>query len=176
MSCAIALSATLTRPGWLTALAAGAVVAGAALAGGRLRPQIRRKPRLQLLAAGLLASLGIPVELAGGRHGGDALLDALAWASVFAAFTLGVWACTARSSRIRRSEARPLTVLSVVVPVAAAAGFAFAASHGRAAAALLSAVAMLAFAVWRPGAKQMKRVGLSLAACAIGVGVVLTAG
>jgi hypothetical protein len=176
MSCAIAISSLSSRPRWLASLVAVALIGSAALVGARLRRYVRRSAFLQLSAALLLAAFAIPVEVTAGRAPADAVLDAVAWSSVFAAFTCGVWACNARSSRLRRSRAGRLASLSVAAPACAALGFLFVASHARALAALLAATAMLAFAVWRPGAKQMKPVGLSLAACAAVVSIVLTFG
>jgi hypothetical protein len=166
----------MTRPGWLVGLVAVGVVAIAAVAGGLVRAHIRRDARLQFASVLVLASLAVPIELVAGRHVRDALLDAAAWAAVACGFSLGVWASTARSSRVRRSRAGRLTLLSVLVPALASAGFALGESYARAAASLLAAAATLGFAVWRPGSKQMKRVGMSLAGCATAVGLVLAFG
>jgi hypothetical protein len=176
MSSAIALSSIMSRPRWAPSVVAVILIGSAALVGGRLRPYIRRSALLQLSATLLLATCCIPIELTAGRARGDAVLDAMAWASVFAAFTLGVRACNARSSRIRRSRAGPDTLLSVVVPACVALGFTIAASYARAAATLLASAVTIAFAIWRPGAKQMKRVGMYLAVCAAVVSIVLALG
>jgi hypothetical protein len=176
MSCAIALSSSMRHPRWLAGVVAVALLGSAALIGGRLRRYVRRSAWLQLSAALVLAACGIPIEVAAGRAPHEAVLDALAWGSVFAAFTLGVWACNARSSRRRRSRALPFTVLSVVVPACATFAFVFAESRARAVATVSSAITMLAFALWRPGAKQMKRVGMSLGVCAGIVGILLMLG
>lgn len=176
LSCAIALSSALTRPGWAAGFAAVGSVGAAAVVGGSLRSRIRRDATLQLGSVLVLATLAVPIELVAGRHARDALLDAAAWASVACGFSLGVWASTARSSRVRRSQAGVLTLLSVLVPALATVCFAFGGWYARAMAALLAAAATLGFAIWRPGSKQMKRVGMSLGGCAAVVGIVLAFG
>jgi hypothetical protein len=121
----------------------------------------------------MLAVAGIPVELAGGTPFGDAVANAFAWMVVFGTFTLSVWACTARSSKIRREKVPLLTLFAFLVPLTAAAVFAFAELRAPALAAMLGAVSAVVFAIWRPGAKQMKAMGLSLAGAATFVALVL---
>src|SRR5688572_31185064 len=112
MLSAVALAAFVQNPGFLAALVAVVTMLGAAWVGGEVRARIRREERLQLASACVLAVAGIPVELAGGARFGDALANAVAWMVVFGTFTLSVWACTARSSRIRREKVPVLTLFA----------------------------------------------------------------
>ena len=173
MVSAVVLAAVLRNPSFFSVLVGIATVLGAAWTGGFARARIRREGRLQLSSGAALAALGLPIELAGGARFGDATLNALAWTVVFSTFALNVWACAARSSRVRRAAVARLTLLAFLVPLAGAAGFAFAEQRGAAVAALFAAVSSVLFAIWRPGAKQMKAVGLSLAGAATTVALVL---
>jgi hypothetical protein len=173
MVSAVAVAAFLRNPGWGSIFVGVTMVLVAAWAGGEVRARVRREGRLQLASSVVLASAGIPIELAGGARGVDAFANALAWVVVFGTFTLCVWAGTARSSRVRRPEVAALTLLSFFVPLAGAAAFAFAERRAPALATMASAVASVAFAIWQPGAKQMKAMGLSLAGAAAFVGLVL---
>jgi len=172
---AVVLAAVAEHPSLAALLAAMLVIAGAALLGSLVHRQVRQKPRLQLGSSLALAAAGAPIELGARVPWAEAALDATAWAAVFAAFTLSVWACTARSSRVRRRQVGVLTAGAMLVPFAAAVGFALAERRGHAVAALLGAAASVAFAIWRPGAKQMKPLGLTLAGVALLVALVLTA-
>jgi hypothetical protein len=174
MSSAIVLSALARHPGLRTTLAALAVMALLIVAGGRARRWVRLHARFQLASAVLIAAAGLPIELAGGETLERALVNVAAWSSVFAAFALSVWAATARSSRVRRSHAGVLTLFSVLLPVAAATAFGLADSRAPALAAALASVSSSFFAIWRPGAKQMRPVGLSLTACAALAAIALT--
>ena len=173
MLSAMTLSMVLRNPGWQSSLMAMTVAGMGVLAGGRARLLVRRNAPLQLVAALTLAACAIPIELAAGRSAGVALGDFAGWSSVFVTFTLAVWACAARSSRVRRRRAGTWELLSILVPAFAAAGFLLARLRTQAVASAVAGLAAVALAVWRPGAKQMKAIGLSLAACAVVEAVVL---
>ncbi|HEX5098769.1 MAG TPA: hypothetical protein VFV94_04685 [Polyangiaceae bacterium] len=173
MLSAVVLAAVSAYPSLRSLLAAALVVGAGALLGSLVHRRIRRQPRLQLASSLVLAAAGVPIELAGGAPWVPAIYDATAWVAVFAAFTLSVWACTARSSRIRRPQVRDLTTAAIGLPLVAAVGLALAGHRGHAAAALLGAAASSIFALWRPGAKQMKPIGLTLAGVALLVALVL---
>ncbi len=173
MLSAVVIAAFLRNPGWGAIFVALTMTLGAAWIGGELRARVRRDGRLQLASSVVLAAAGIPVELAGGARGSDALANALAWMVVFGTLALCVWACTARSSRTRRPQVAALTLLTFFVPLAGAAAFAFAGRRAPALATMLVAIASVAFAVWQPGAKQMRAIGLSLAGTTAFVGLVL---
>jgi len=173
MLCAVVLAAFAARPSVRSLVAAVVVVAGATVLASFMHKIIRRRPRLQLASAFTLASAGVPIELAAGTPLTQAAYDACAWAAVFGAFTLSVWACTARSSRVRRHQVRALTASAVLFPLIAAVGLTLRGHHGHALAALLGTGASSAFAIWRPGAKQMKAIGLTLAGVALVVALVL---
>jgi hypothetical protein len=170
---AVVGSALARNPNAAAGLAAVVVVAGAVLAGGAVRRQIRRRASLQLFASLALAAASAPIELAGGAPPFQALCNASAWAAVFSAFTLIVRACLARSSRVRRSEVGILTTLAVFFPLAAALAFVLGELRVQAAAALLGAAVASVIAYFRPDAKSMKPIGLSLAAAAVFVALIL---
>jgi hypothetical protein len=166
MLLAMALSAVARNPGWRASLMALAVVSIAVIAGGQARYQIRRDGRLQFLSALALAGGGLPIELAANGRIGVALSNFAAWSGVFVAFTFSVWACKARSSRVHRARAGTLTFFSVAAPGVAAAAFFFADLRMQAAATLLAAASSAGLGIGRPGAKQLKTVGITLAGCA----------
>lgn len=173
MLSAVVVAAFVRNPGFFAAFVALATMLGAAWIGGEVRARIRREERLQLASACVLAVAGIPVELAGGARLGGALANAVAWVVVFGTFTLSVWACTARSSRVRREQVPMLTLLTLFFPLSAAVLFALVELRAQALAAMLGALTAVVFAIWRPGAKQMKAMGLSLAGAATFVALVL---
>jgi hypothetical protein len=173
MLSAVVLAAFIRNPGFAAAFVGVSTVLGAAWIGGEVRARIRREERLQIASGAVLAVAGIPIELAGGARFLDAFANAGAWVVVFGTFTLCVLAGTARSSRIRRDQVSFLTLLAFLIPLGAASGFAFAGFRAPALACLLAAVSSVAFAIWRPGAKQMKAMGLSLAGAATFVALVL---
>jgi len=162
MSSAIVLSAFVRHPGLATAGVGLLAMAGMAFAGSAMRRRVRRDGRWQLASSALLAAASVPIDLVGGARLAEALAIAGAWVTVFSTFMLSVWASTARSSKVRRPRVQALTLLAFLLPLAAAAVFAFAEWRAPALASLLASVASVAFAIWRPGAKQMKAVGLSL--------------
>jgi hypothetical protein len=125
---------------------------------------VARNPgwRASLMA---LAVVSIAVIAANGRIG-VALSNFAAWSGVFVAFTFSVWACKARSSRVHRARAGTLTFFSVAAPGVAAAAFFFADLRMQAAATLLAAASSAGLGIGRPGAKQLKTVGITLAGCA----------
>jgi hypothetical protein len=173
MLSAVVVAALLRNPGGFAAFVAVTVILGAAWVGGEVRVRIRREERLQLASACVLAVSGVPVELAGEARLSEALANAFAWMIVFGTFTLSVWACRARSSRIRREDVPLLTLFTFLVPLVAATAFALADFRAPALASMLAMVSSVVFAVWRPGAKQMKAMGLSLAGAATFVALVL---
>jgi hypothetical protein len=175
MLAAVVLAALVEHPSFAALIAAVLVVGQAALLGGLVHRRIRRRPGLQLASALALATAGAPIALAAGAPSVAVAFDTGAWAAVFAAFTLSVWACTARSSRVRRRHVGVLTLAAIVVPVVAGALLALAERPGHAVAALLGAAASSSFALVRPGAKQMKGIGLTLAGVAVLVALVLIA-
>jgi hypothetical protein len=172
----VTLSAALRDPGWRASTTALAVVAIAIAAGSPLRPRIRRSAFLQLSSALGLSAAGLPVALSAGHRASEALIDSLAWSSMFVAFTFAVWACQARSSRVYRGRAGAFTLLSIVIPAAALAAYSFAGLPTQAFAAVLTTIFAAAFAILRPNVKQMKTVGLSLAACAVTSAVAVAMG
>ena len=173
MLSAVVVAAFVRNPGLAAAFVGVSTVLGAAWVGGEVRARVRREERLQIASGAVLAVTGIPVELAGGATLVDALANAGAWVVVFGTFTLSVWAGTARSSRLRRQQVPLLTLLAFLIPLGGASGFAFAEFRAPALACMLAAVSSVAFAIWRPGAKQMKPMGLSLAGTATFVALVL---
>jgi len=173
MLSAVVVAAFVRNPGFAAAFVGVSMVLGAAWLGGEVRARIRREERLQIASGAVLAVAGIPIELAGGASFLDAFANAGAWVVVFGTFTLSVLAGTARSSRIRREQVPLLTLLAFLIPLGAASGFAFAELRAPALACMLAAVSSVAFAIWRPGAKQMKAMGLSLAGAATFVALVL---
>lgn len=173
MLTAVVLAAGSAYPSLGSLLTAVVVVGAGALLASLVHRRVRRQPRLQLAASLVLAAAGAPIELAGRAPWVEAVYDTVAWAAVFAAFTLSVWACTARSSRIRRPQVRDLTAAAIALPLVAAVGLTLAGHRGHALAALLGAAASSSFGLWRPGAKQMKPIGLTLAGVALLVALVL---
>lgn len=73
-----------------------------------------------------------------------------------------------------RRQPRLQLASALALATAAAVGFALAERRGHAVAALLGSAAALAFAIWRPGAKQMKPLGLTLVGVALLVALVLS--
>lgn len=173
MLAAVVLAALLAQPTVASLLTAVVVVAGAALLGSLVHMRIRRQPWLQLASALALAAAGAPVELMARTPLVDVAYDAAAWAAVFVGFTLSVWACTARNSRVRRRQVGALTACAVLAPLAGAVALELAERRGHALAALFGAAASSVFAIWRPGSKQMKAIGFTLAGCALIVALIL---
>lgn len=167
------LSLVARNPGATAVLTALVVATVAVVVAMGTRRLVRQSSSFRFAAVLGLAAAGFPVELVGGRSVSAALLDSLAWASVFGAFALGVGACTARSSRTRRAHVRPLTLLSVLVPAAVSVAFALAHLSVHALASALAALSSTVLAIWAPGSKRMKSIGLSLAVCAAIEAVVL---
>jgi hypothetical protein len=150
------------------AWAAATVVIVAAVALASLSGRyVRRSERLQLVSAGLLSGAGIPIRIASSSGLSSAALDACAWAVVFIASALSVRATFARASRSRNASARWLVLGLVAIPAAAAICFSLASQRAHAVVTLVAALGLFVLALWAPGAKQIKVVGLSLAGIAL---------
>lgn len=167
MAAAVLLGALLrdvTEPWlWLTALATLAV---AALAGGLLRRTIRQHGAVQLASAALLALLGLPVDAVAGRELWPSLMTAAAWAAIFVPSALAV-----RSTfwRAKRDDVRAAGAAAgaVLLPVVAAVGLGLLGYAAEALACALAGFGLGLVALWRPTVKQLRPVGLSLAAIAL---------
>ena len=150
----------------------GAIVAALLLAvfttalGGMLHRRIRRLEWAQLASSVALAGLVLPVELIGGGGLRTALLDALAWASLFACGSLTVRACFARARR--RSRAAPYYGAAALLLAAGSCVYLLlrsaCASASVSGAAFVLAAAMV---VLRPMPKELKTVGITLAVVVI---------
>ncbi len=146
-----------------SALVLGSFVVGAAL----VHRQVRRSPRLQL---GLAVSLGLvaaPLELSGGASVRSALAVSGAWMAIFLSTTLIVRATFARAARGGAARATRLRVLAVAAPGLASVGFALAGRFQEAAACATATLTCALLAGLKPGVKQLKQVGLSLAASVV---------
>jgi hypothetical protein len=165
---AVVLSALSRSTGSPAAwIAACVVVIAATAVASLLGRNVRRSERLQLALAGALPVAGVPIRLAAGSSLASAAADACAWAVVFTASALSVRATFARASRSRHASATRLARGSVAVPMAAAFLFFLASLQTHAVVALVAAAGLAVLALWAPGAKQIRAVGLSLAAIAL---------
>lgn len=146
--------------------AAGAVLL--ALLGARVAGSLVVRSEWAQLASSLgLPWLGVPVALIGGETLRWALAVAGLWSALFVAGSLSVRAALARGRR-RHAEARSITMAAVAAGALALVVTAWLTTQGTwlafAAAGLLLA---LAFAVLRPGPRQLRIVGLTLAGAAL---------
>lgn len=145
-----------------------AVIALATLGAVLVSKMVRRNPSLQIVLAVALGGTGIPVELFAGGDPSEAVQTALAWCSVFAASALLVRSVFLRRKvEAGRAPSWKLWALEVGALVLCGLSAAAFAAWGRSDHALALVVATLflgGLGALRPGPKQLKPLGLSLAA------------
>jgi hypothetical protein len=172
MLLAVLGSALLRSPRAASFAAAVVVLVASIAAAALIRRAIRRHALAQLAAALTLGTAGLPVDLVAGDELGTAFGRAALWSGVFCASALVVRAAFCRSAGHAR-RAFLLTGLAVALCAVTAAGFGAAGAAALAMAAGLAATTCAAFALLRPSVKQLKPVGLALAALAAAVGLIL---
>lgn len=161
-------SALLRTKGERASLLVAALMASAAICGAMLSHRwIRKHGAAQLIAAAMLALSSVPVELAAKLPTASVAVATLARGVVFVSSALIVRAAFAHSVRdgARRSLALRLSAVSIAI---FAAVLLLNAGWAAEAGACLSAALTCGIFVWKaPTAKQLKPVGLSLAALAV---------
>lgn len=143
---------------WLATSAAALV---AVFFGSLFHKRIRRSSPGQLVSSALLALLLVPAELVAGIDGQVLVFDLAAWAAIFVGCSLTVRAAFARA---RRRSPRLYSLASVIVPGGVGATLFAMRRPDAGVACTVAAAGCLALSVWAPGPKQLKGVGLSLAA------------
>jgi hypothetical protein len=174
MLSAAVLSAELRASFGSAALSVGAVVFVAAVASASLfHRKIRSHEGAQLAATAGLGMAGAPIEWAAGLPPSTVLAGSVARLAIFLASSFLVRAAFARSSRKPGiSSTRWQQAVLLLLGIA----FALLALAGRLVEARACALAVAVSVVliwWRPTAKQLKPLGLSLAALSLGSAVVL---
>jgi hypothetical protein len=169
MLAAAILSAELRADGEPVAVVTGLVVsAGAVVLASLLHRQVRRSEGAQLGATVCLGLAAAPIELAARLPLSAVLAGTIARLAIFAASSFLVRSAFARSSSRRRRHASSAwqgAALLLLGAASAALGLAGRATEARACAVALAASVVLAW--WRPTAKQLKPLGLSLAGVAL---------
>lgn len=126
--------------------------------------RVRKNRSYQLVASSVLPVAGIPIELAAGIDVASVLATALAWTGVFLASALVVRAAFERS----RARGNPVVLDGAALAVVAVGclGFALFGLLHQAVALGVCFVLFVLLVSWRPTAKQLRSLGLSLAGVA----------
>lgn len=169
--------ATLLRvgPSWTSAAAVVGCIALLSVAGGMASRAVRRHTELQIASAAVLGVSGLPLELAVGWPPIDALITAFAWTIVFTASALLVRGVFARARR-RGPPAWPFDLGAVGLTGTAALACVLLGALPQAVALAASAMLLLVLARTRPTPRQLRPVGLALAALSALAGTVLVVG
>lgn len=153
---------------WRAVGSALVMTAVGVLGGGALHRRIRKSETAQLGAAAALSVVGAPVSWLGGVPVSAVVAGVLAWSSIFVASALLVRATFARSARSpgRRPLALSVSALTLVV----AMGILLAASGQwpESSACAVASVGCAALSCVRFRTKQLKHLGLALAAILLG--------
>ncbi len=159
----VALAAGIgLRPSWATvlfALGLGAIMIGAAMAVGR---RIRKNERLQVLAAGTLGLLVLPIGSAGGASLRESLAVGAPLCIVYLATTLSVQSILLRARR-QTDRARRFAVASIVLAGVSATLGGVLWGAGASWALGLATLMGAAFLVAPPSPRRLKRVGMTVA-------------
>jgi hypothetical protein len=172
---AAVLASTLLRTAasWPSVTVAVGVLAGTVFAGAALHDHIRKSSNAQAASALALALSGAPIEAAGGLAYSDIAGATATRLVVFATSLLIVRAAFARSARAGARRAALLQGGALALPLATTVGFALLGALGEALASAVAAVIAVVTAAFRPNAKRLKPLGLTLALLALATALVL---
>lgn len=174
MLSAAVLSAELRADFGGVALAMGAVVLAAAVAAASLfHRKIRSHEGAQLAATAGLGVAGAPIEWAAGLPSSAVMSGSLARLVIFLASSFLVRAALARSSRKPGISSRAWQRAALLLLGTAFAVLALAGRIVEARACVMAAAVCVVLIWWKPTAKQLKPLGLSLAGLALGSAVAL---
>jgi hypothetical protein len=155
-------------------LAAAVLLFGAAAVGGLIHRRVRGNGNAQLASAAAMSLAGAPIALLAGVDPARVLATALGWVAIFLTSALivrGTFA-RARSASIAHNSAS-FYAASIGLSALASAAFVALGFRGAAAATALSTLCAAALVAARPTVKQLKRVGLALAALSLVASVLL---
>lgn len=170
-----AMLSALLRTGFvaLALLLAVVVFAFAVASASVLHRQIRSSERAQLSASAGLALTGAPIELAAGLPLSEVLAGALALLAIFLASTFLVRAAFARSARRPKISSSGWQWAALLLLGTVSVLLAVAERPVEARACAMAGAVCVVLSRWKPTAKQLKPLGLSLAGLALGSAVAL---
>lgn len=174
MLVAVLLAALLRAGGTAVAcVIAGLSAAAASVIGSQIRSVIRRSGAAQLAAAAALPLVGVPVGLAAKQPIGAVLAMAAAWMAVFVSSALVVRGAFARARCSSSRAAWRLDVAAVGLCVLTSVVFGLLGQRSEAIATATAALGCTLIVLERPSVKQMKPLGVALAALALVVALML---
>ncbi len=138
-----------------------------------LHRKIRRHEGAQLASTACLGLAGAPVEWAAGLPPSAVLASSVARVAVFVSSALLVRSAFARSARQARFSSAAWQGTALMLLGTAVVGLAYANRPVEARACALAFAICIALTLWKPTAKQLKPLGLSLAGVAFGSALVL---
>lgn len=174
MLCAAILSAELRSGFTAVAIISGATVfASAVVVGSLLHRKIRSRDSAQLGASACLGLASVPIETAAGLPRSSVLAGSAALVAIFLASSFLVRSAFARSARNPRLSAVAWQRAALLVLAAAFVPLLLSGKMVEARACAMAAVICIILAWRKPTAKQLKPLGLALAALALGTAVAL---
>lgn len=176
MLCAALITAIAQGRASARALTAGAVVFLLAIAvGASIHRRVRGSGNAQLASAATVSFVGVPIALWAGVPARRAVVTALAWAAVFVAGALVVRGTFARARSASRVPPEVFDRTAVLLCSGACVGFFSLGFRDAAWATGLGALCSIALVESHPTVRELKRVGLALAALSAVAAVVLAA-